>query len=323
MIRTGARTLAAILLSSWLSTMAFATDFPTQRITMITPFPAGGPNDTLARLLANHMSDTLGEDVVVENRAGASTTIGALQAMRAEPDGYTIFLATNTTLVTNRYLFKNLSYDPDAFAPIGMIGTSPLVLLSTLQDNFRSVDDIIAAALARPGSLSIASFGTGTSSHLAAEYFQRRANIQLLHVPFKGSNHALPQLVSGSIDLFFDMVATGMPLADAGKVNVHAITSAHRMPSMPDLPTMAESGFPGFEMTAWFTLVAPPGTSIDITGKLALALDTAVRDEAMRQHMLHMGIEPAEGTPRALTRQIERELPIIQSLVELADITVQ
>ena len=323
MIRTGARALAVILLSALLSTMAFAVDFPTQTITMITPFPAGGANDTLARLLAEHMSDTLGEDVVVENRAGAATTIGALQAMRADPDGHTIFLATNTTLVTNRYLFKNLSYDPDAFEPIGMIGTSPLVLLSTRQDNFRSVDDIVAAAQSRPNSLSIASFGTGSSSHLAAEYFQRLADIQLLHVPFKGSSHALPQLISGGIDLFFDMVATGMPQANAGKVNVHAITSAHRMPSLPDLPTMEESGFPGFEMTAWFTLVAPPGTSIDITGRLALALDNALRDEPMRQHMLRMGIEPAEGTPRALTRQIEKEMPIIQSLVELADITVQ
>src|SRR5690554_1943397 len=136
-----------------------AAAYPERAVTMITPFPAGGATDGLARVLAEHMSSTLGQSVVVENRAGAATTIGASQAMRAQPDGHTIFLATNSTLVTNRFLYKELSYDPDAFAPIGMIGIGPMVLLSSIQNNFSSLDDVVAAAKDKPGSLSIASFG--------------------------------------------------------------------------------------------------------------------------------------------------------------------
>src|SRR5690606_19123881 len=143
--------------------------------------------------------------------------------------------------------------------PIGMIGVGPMVLLSSKKTNFKSLDDVVNAAKADPGRLSIASFGAGTSSHLAAEYFQKLADIKLLHVPFKGSTQALPQLISGDVDLIFDMVSTGMPQVDADKVSVHAITSRERMSSLPDLPTVGET-YQGYEITAWFTLVAPPGT---------------------------------------------------------------
>lgn len=322
MIRNGLKLLATALLSATFS-VASAADFPSRAVTMITPFPAGGATDGLARVLAEHMGNTLGQAVVVENRAGAATTIGASQAVRAQPDGYTILLATNSTLVTNRFLFKSLSYDPDAFAPVGMIGIGPMVLLSSKKHGFESLADVVSAAKAQPSSLSIASFGAGTSSHLAAEYFQQLADIELLHVPFKGSTQALPQLISGDVDLFFDMVSTGMPQVEADKVSVHAITSTRRMSSLPKLPTVAESGYPGFEMTAWFTLVAPPDTPSDVTGKLTQVLSEALRDETVRKRMLVMGIEPSDGTPQALTDQVKKEIPIIEALVKRADITVQ
>lgn len=299
-----------------------AAAFPERAVTMVTPFPAGGATDGLARLLAEHMSKRLGQSVIVENRAGAATTIGASQVMRAEPDGYTILLATNSTLVTNRFLFKSLSYDPDAFAPIGMIGVGPMVLLSNKQTGFKSLADVVEAARKKPGSLSIASFGAGTSSHLAAEYFQKLAGIELLHVPFKGSTQALPQLIGGDVDLFFDMVSTGMPQVEADKVNVHAITSRERMSSLPDLPAVSET-FQGFEMTAWFTLVAPPNTPGSHTQVVGEALKATLADEEVRRRMLIMGIEPSDGTPEALTRQIKQELPIIESLVQRANIAIQ
>lgn len=299
-----------------------AAAYPERAITMVTPFPAGGATDGLARLLAEHMSSKLGQSVVVENRAGAATTIGASQVMRAEPNGYTILLATNSTLVTNRFLFKTLSYDPDAFAPVGMIGVGPMVLLSSKKHGFKSLADVVQAAKKKPGSLSIASFGSGTSSHLAAEYFQKVAEVELLHVPFKGSTQALPQLISGDVDLFFDMVSTGMPQVQGDKVNVHAITSRQRMSSLPDLPTVAES-YEGFEITAWFTLVAPPGTPQSHTEVIGKALKETLADPEVRSRMLAMGIEPSDGSPAALSAQIKQELPIIESLVQRANIAIQ
>ena len=321
MFKKTLRTAAASLLAAVMASTAAAA-YPERAITMVTPFPAGGATDGLARLLAEHMAERLGQSVIVENRAGAATTIGASHVMRAEPDGYTILLATNSTLVTNRFLFKSLSYDPDAFAPIGMIGVGPMVLLSSKKTGFTSLNEVVQAAKKDPGSLSIASFGAGTSSHLAAEYFQKLADIELLHVPFKGSTQALPQLISGDVDLFFDMVSTGMPQVEGDKVDVHAITSRERMSSLPEVPTVAES-YEGFEMTAWFTLVAPPGTPQSHTEAVSAALQATLADEELRRRMLIMGIEPSDGTPEALTKQIQQELPIIESLVERADIAIQ
>ena len=322
MFKTGIKLLAAAMAGAVVS-IAHAASFPDRAITLVTPFPAGGATDGLARTLAEHMAKTLGQSVVVENRAGAATNIGASHVVRAAPDGYTILLATNSTLVTNRFLFKELPYDPDAFAPIGMIGIGPMVLLSTKKDNFKSLASVVENAKARPGALTIASFGAGTSSHLAAEYFQQLADIKLLHVPFKGSTQALPQIIGGDIDLFFDMVSTGMPQVNADKVDVQAITSRERMSTLPDLPTVAESGYPGFEITAWFTLVAPPDTPQAATKVLGDALKAALADDAVRKRMLIMGIEPSDGSPQALTRQIKQEIPIIQSLVKRANIAVQ
>ncbi|MYN14359.1 tripartite tricarboxylate transporter substrate binding protein [Pusillimonas sp. TS35] len=316
------RLLAAIMLSGVVG-LASAAGFPERAVTVVTPFPAGGATDALARVLAEHMGNTLGQSVIIENRAGAATTIGASHVARAAPDGYTLLLATNSTLVTNRYLFKSLSYDPDAFAPVGMIGVGPMVLLTAKKHHFESLEDVVKAAKAKPQSLSIASFGAGTSSHLAAEYFQQMADISLLHVPFKGSTQALPQLVSGDVDLFFDMVSTGMPQVQAGKVDVQAITSKARMSALPKLPTVAEKGYTGFDITAWFTLVAPPGTPSDVTATLTKALKAALADDAVRKRMLVMGIEPADGEPQSIKTQIRTEQPIIQSLVKRANITVQ
>lgn len=322
MFRAGIKFVSAALLGAAVSA-AGAAGFPERAVTMVTPFPAGGATDGLARTLAEHMGKTLGQPVVVENRAGAATTIGSSHVVRAQPDGYTILLATNSTLVTNRFLFKNLAYDPDAFTPIGMIGIGPMVLLTTKKHQFTSLDDVVRAARERPGELTIASFGAGTSSHLAAEYFQQLADIKLLHVPFKGSTQALPQLITGDVDLFLDMVSTGIPQVDAGKVDVQAITSRQRMSTLPDLPTFDESGYSDFEMTAWFTLVAPPGTSEAETRVLNDALKAALDDETVRQRMLAMGIEPSDGSAGALTAQIKQEIPIIESLVQRADIVVQ
>ncbi len=322
MIRTGLKVFAALLISA-AAGGASADTYPSRPIKVVSPFPAGGATDVLTRILAERMAKSLGQPMIVENKAGAGTSIGAAYVARENPDGYTILMATNSTLVTNRFLYKELPYDPDSFAPIGMVGVGPLVLLASPKRAFKSTQDIVDFAKKNPGKLTFASFGPGTSSHLAGELFKDRAGIDILHVPFKGATQALPALISGDVDLFFDMVATGMPQADAGKINVFAITSAARLPTQPKLATLAEEGFPKFDLTAWFSFVAPKGTPAPVMTKLQSALSDALKDETVRKRMLDMGIDPRSGSPTELETQIKTEKPLIEQLIKQANIVLQ
>ena len=321
MIRTGIKLLAAALLGA-AALSAQADTYPSRPIKVVSPFPAGGATDVLTRVLAERMASDLGQPMIVENKAGAGTSIGAAFVSREAPDGYTILMATNSTLVTNRYLYKELPYDPDGFAPIGMVGVGPLVLLSSPKRPFASTRDLVDYAKQNPGKLTFATFGPGTSSHLAGELFKQRAGIDILHVPFKGATQALPALISGDVDLFFDMVATGMPQAAAGKVKV-AITSPGRLATEPALPTLAEQGYQGFDMTAWFSFVAPRGTPEPVLERLRKALADALADDAVKQRLLGMGIDPRSGTPAELQAQIRNEQPIVSQLIKQAGVALQ
>ena len=298
-------------------------DFPARPVRLLVGFAPGGLTDIAARALAERMAKTLGQPMIVENKAGAGTSIGAAFVSREQPDGYTILMATNSTLVTNRYLYKELPYDPDGFAPIGMVGIGPLVLLSSPKRPFNSTQDIVAYAKQNPGKLTFATFGAGTSSHLAGELFKERAGIDILHVPFKGATQALPALISGDVDLFFDMVATGMPQAEAGKAKVFGITSATRLATEPNLATLAEQGYPAFDMTAWFSFVAPKGTPAPVLDKLQTALAETLKDEAVRKRLLDMGIDPRSGTAAELDKQVKTEQPIVSQLIKHANIVLQ
>lgn len=322
MIRTGIKLLAAALLGA-AALSAQADTYPSRPIKVVSPFPAGGATDVLTRVLAERMAKDLGQPMIVENKAGAGTSIGAAFVSREAPDGYTILMATNSTLVTNRYLYKELPYDPDGFAPIGMVGVGPLVLLSSPKRPFASTRDLVDYAKQNPGKLTFATFGPGTSSHMAGELFKQRAGIDILHVPFKGATQALPALISGDVDLFFDMVATGMPQAAAGKVKVFAITSPGRLATEPALPTLAEQGYQGFDMTAWFSFVAPRGTPEPVLERLRKALADALADDAVKQRLLGMGIDPRSGTPAELQAQIRNEQPIVSQLIKQAGVALQ
>lgn len=322
MIRTGIKLLAAALLGA-AALNAQADTYPSRPIKVVSPFPAGGATDVLTRVLSERMAKDLGQPMIVENKAGAGTSIGAAFVSREAPDGYTILMATNSTLVTNRYLYKELPYDPDGFAPIGMVGVGPLVLLSSPKRPFASTRDLVDYAKQNPGKLTFATFGPGTSSHLAGELFKQRAGIDILHVPFKGATQALPALISGDVDLFFDMVATGMPQATAGKVKVFAITSPGRLATEPALPTLAEQGYQGFDMTAWFSFVAPRGTPEPVLERLRKALADALADDAVKQRLLGMGIDPRSGTPTELQAQIRNEQPIVSQLIKQAGVALQ
>ncbi|AHV92034.1 Bug family tripartite tricarboxylate transporter substrate binding protein [Bordetella holmesii] len=313
----------AALLAAGAGSPAVADTYPTRPIKVISPFPAGGATDVLTRILAERMGKDLKQTLIVENKAGAGTSIGASYVSREQPDGYTILMATNSTLVTNRFLYKDLPYDPDGFAPIGLVGIGPLVLLSSPKQPFKSTRELVAYAKNHPGKLTFASFGPGTSSHLAGELFKDQAGIDILHVPFKGATQALPALISGDVDVFFDMVATGMPQAKAGKINVFGITSKARLPSEPALATLAEQGWPTFDMSAWFSFVAPKGTPPDVLARLQQALQTTLSDETVRAKMLDMGIDPRSGSAADLQAQIRNEQPLVQQLIKQANIALQ
>ncbi|OZI32850.1 MFS transporter [Bordetella genomosp. 1] len=323
MFRTTLKLCSALLLSAATLGTAHADTYPSRPIKVISPFPAGGATDVLTRILAERMGKDLNQSLIVENKAGAGTSIGAAYVSRENPDGYTILMATNSTLVTNRFLYKELPYDPDSFAPIGMVGIGPLVLLSTPKQPFNSVADVVSYAKQNPGKLTFATFGPGTSSHLAGELFKEQAGIDILHVPFKGATQALPAVVSGDVDLFFDMVATGMPQADAGKVKVFGITSPTRLASQSKLPTLAEQGYPKFDMTAWFSFVAPKGTPPEVLARLQTSLTNALKDEAVRKKLLDMGIDPRSGTAEELVAKIKDEQPLVSQLIKQANIVLQ
>lgn len=321
MLRKGLQLLAALSLSLAAASVS-AQSFPARLIKVVSPFPAGGATDVLTRLLTERMAKDLGQPMIVENKAGAGTSIGAAYVARENPDGYTLLMATNSTLVTNRYLYKELPYDPDSFVPIGMVGIGPLVLLASPKHGFKSTQDIVAYAKQHPGKLTFATFGAGTSSHLAAELFKKQAGIDILHVPFKGATQALPALISGDVDLFFDMVATGMPQAEAGKIDVFAITSPTRLATLPKLATLTEQGYPN-EMTAWFTFVAPHGTPEAVRARLEQALQATLKDETVRTKMLAMGIDPRSGTAQELSTQMKNEQPVVSQLIKQANIVLQ
>jgi len=315
-------TIAAAIALSAFAGLAHAA-YPDQPITIISPFPAGGATDVLTRVLAERMGTALDQKMIVENKAGAGTTIGAGYVARSKPDGYTLLMATNSTLVTNRYLYNTLPYDPDGFAPVGMVGIGPMILLSNKQDGFAKAADVVGQAKQSPTPLMFASFGPGTSSHLAGELFKQQTATDWVHVPFKGATQALPALINGDVDVFFDMVSTGMPHVTSGRLDVLGITSKNRLSTLPDVPTLAEQGYPAVDLSAWFSFVAPPGTPEDVLATLQQALTTTLQDPVVREKVLAMGIDPRSGTAKELVEQIRSEQPVVEKLVAQAGLERQ
>ncbi|MFT0849489.1 tripartite tricarboxylate transporter substrate binding protein [Achromobacter sp. F4_2707] len=311
---------AAISLFGMMSAPAMGNTYPQKPITIVAPFPPGGAVDLLARVVGEHLSAELGQTVAVENKAGAGTVIGATYVARSRPDGYTLLLATNTTMVTNRFLFKELSYEPDAFEPVGMLGQVPMVLITSKKSEFDSFEAMIDLAKKRPGDLTMASVGMGTTSHLALENLKQMGNVDVTHVPFNGIAQVLPALVNGDVDGFFDTVSTGMKHVQSGHVNAVALTSADRVKAYPELKTIAEMGYPNFDMSIWFSLVAPAGTPDDVLKTLRDALRVVSTKESYLEKLSFSNIEPTDTDPQFLKDQIAKEAQVIKVLVENSEI---
>jgi len=270
-----------------------ADDYPSSSVTMIVGWAAGGPSDSVARLVANEMAQHLGQSIVVENKGGAGGNIGSVAAARARPDGYTIMLSTVASHGLNAALYDNIGYDPiNDFAPVGLISSSPSTMLVPVASPFKSVQDYIDHARQNPGQLTYGSGGVGSSQHLAGASFKTRTNVDILHVPFKGTAPALTDVMAGRIDM---IITTGAiaPIG-SGKVRALAVTARERIPAMPDVPTFHEAGVEGFYMDSWYGLVAPAGTPRPVLEKLNAALTAALQSEDLRARFIESGSVPAE-----------------------------
>jgi tripartite-type tricarboxylate transporter receptor subunit TctC len=269
-----------------------ARDWPTQPIRWIVPYPAGGGSDVVARTVATGLDPLLGQTIIVENRPGAATIIGATAVAQSDPNGYTIGTADSGTLAYNPFLYAKLSYDPQKFTYIGGLAKLPLLLAVNANSPYKSVADIIAAARKEPGKLTAASAGSGSPHHLALELFKQRANVNVLHVPYKGAAPAIQDLLGGQVDMMFIDLAAGLPNVKAGKLRVLATATPERLAILPDVPTMAEQGVLDFSAYAWQGVVGPAGMPDDAVRRLGRDLQRALNSSQVADKLKDMGVIP-------------------------------
>jgi tripartite-type tricarboxylate transporter receptor subunit TctC len=317
------RGLAALLLI-WSSACACAADYPTRAIHLIVPFAPGGGNDTVARLVSDGVTAELGQPVVVENRPGAGGVVGAEAVARAPADGYTLFLGGVGSHAINPNLHAHLSYDPIRdFAPITLVASAPLVLVVHPSVPAKSVRELVALAKAQPGHLNYASNGNGSSSHLAAVMFDSMTGADMVHVPYKGLSPALTDLLSGQVQLMFSSVVAILPHVKAGKLRALAVSSPARMALLPDLPTIAESGVPGYESSSWYGILAPAGTPPEVVKRLNAALVKVIAQPAFRDALAREGAEPVGNSPEAFGAFIKAEKERLGDVIRQAKVPMQ
>lgn len=292
--------LVAVFL--WFANLnAYAQTYPTKPIKIIVPYPAAGTPDILAREIASKLTAVLKQQVIVDNRPGAGGNIGSDLVAKSAPDGYTLIMGTVATHSINQSLYKKLPFDPiKDFAPIILVTTTPNVLVVNPKLPVKTVRDLIALAKSKPGELTFSSGGNGTSHHLGGMLFQKLTGVQMTHVPYKGSGAALPDLIGGQVDMMFDNLPSSMPHIKSGKLRAIATTGITRSAVLPELPTVAESGIPGFEITAWFGLLAPAKTPPAIIDRLNFEVTKILKLPDIKARFIAQGAEPAPGTPQHL-----------------------
>jgi len=282
--------LAALSLAA---PLALGQAWPTRPIRLVVPFPAGGATDLLARAIAQGIGNGLGQPIVVDNRPGAGGTLGSGEVAKAVADGHTLLMATSSTHSIAPHLNPNLPYKPDTdFTPVALVAYATNIVLVPKDLPVASIKDLIAYAKARPGQLNYASSGNGTIVNLTAEAFKSQANVFIVHIPYRGTALAIPDLVSGKVQLLFDSIVSGLPHVKDGKLKALAVTSRKRSALVPELPTVSESGLPGFESDTWFGVYGPKGLQADITSRVAAELQRAMQKADVAERLAKLGAEP-------------------------------
>jgi tripartite-type tricarboxylate transporter receptor subunit TctC len=306
-LRGGLALLTASILSG-LATIAIAQNYPTRPITLVVPFPPGGSTTIVARIVTDRMADVIGQPFVVDNRGGAGGTLATRQVAKSAPDGYTVALGYTGTLAIGPSLFPNVGYDVRTdFAPIGRIGVAPSAVVVHPSFPVHSVAELIAYAKANPGKVDYASAGIGTVGHVAGEYFAIATGIKLTHIPYKGTGPAITDLLGGHVPLSFSPIPAVHESAKSGLLRMLAVTSAKRSALLPDMPTVAESGVPGFDAVLRYGLVAPAGTPRPVVDRLNTALRAALASEDVRNRLAIEGAEPLPSTPEEYAVDIDHE----------------
>jgi tripartite-type tricarboxylate transporter receptor subunit TctC len=315
-----ARFLLALVTAALLWTPALAA-FPDKPLRIIVPFAPGGGTDLIARTIADGMSKDLGQPVLVENKPGGGTIIGSDAVAKSPADGYTLLVATFAHAV-NPSLQPKLPYSTDkAFAPVVLIGRSPNVLVTRPDRPYKTVKDLAAAAQANPGRISFGSQGNGTSAHLAGELFKSLAKVNMLHVPYRGAGPALTDLLGGQIDVMFATISAVSGYVESGKLRAIAVTTSDRSSALPNVPTIAEAGVPGYAAESWYGLYAPAGTPRDVIARLNAAVKRAVQSDAYRKRIQGEGLMTSAGAPEELDEYVRAEEARWRKVVREAHIT--
>ena len=311
---------AALVLTALLpSASTHAQDYPDRPVKVIVPTPPGGPVDVIARIAANSLQTALGKAFVVENRAGAGNTIGSKDAAEAAPDGYTLLYSSASGLVIAPLLHPDAGYDPlKSFDPIALVGESSNILVVNPSVPAQTVPELVAYAKANPGKVNFSSGGIGVLPHLIGEMFKARARVDIVHVPYKGGGPSINDVVAGNVQMTFEGTSVLLPLIQAGRLRALAVTTAKRIPQLPDVPTMVESGFPNFVSTSWTGFLAPAHTPAPIIAKLNATINASLKTEELKTTLARLSNEPLGGTPADFTAVIKGDLgkwsPIVNTL---------
>lgn len=307
--RFNALLLAATVLPLGLALPAQAEEWPSKPIRWVVPFPPGGAMDAIARALGEKASKTLGQPVVIENKPGAGGNIGADFVAKSAPDGHTLMI-TSVGMATNKFLYAKLNYDPvKDFAPVSLLAVVPNVLVTNAtQPNVKTVADVVANARAQPGRLTYASAGNGTSIHLAGEVLTSLAKVDMQHIPYKGSGPAVTDLLGGQVNYMFDSITSAKPHILSGKLRAIGLTTAKRSSALPNVPTLAEAGLPGYEVSPWFAVFVPAGTPKPIIARLNAALLGAMNQPDIKAKFATIGAEPVGSTPEEMGAHLSREI---------------
>ena len=315
--------LAGIALFGAVLPSAHSQTWPTRSLRLVVPFAPGGSTDIFARLVGDRLATALGQPVVIDNRPGAGGNIGADLVAKSPADGYTLLMATTGVMAINNAMYKNLSYDAARdLKPVIYIASITNVLIVPADSPFKSVGDVIAAAKAAPGKVSFASSGSGSSTHMSAELFRLMTGTELLHIPYKGSGQAMPDVISGRVSMMFENMPGAVGHIKSGQVRVLGVTGVQRTPALPDVKTIAEAGVPGYESLSWSGIAVPAATPPDVVARLNREINAILAQPDMKQKLAEQGAEAVGGTPEAFAEHIGRERQKWTKVVREAAIVV-